>query len=229
MAIDEETMRKKEKKKKILLIAVCAVFGVFLLFGLAALILSGIQSSLRDRAREELEEDSRRSYVYPPPDYDFDIFGDEKYLELDRNVWFNDGVTRTVITDDNRTAYPDEIQFMYDVINLIINGDYSGYNKIFTDGYLASAGNALREVFTMQQLFEIELEYMETREEGELEYIDIEITYRIRNNNGTFRNDLDYNDAGALPVVYMLIKDDAAKSIKVDNILTTRKYLSGLY
>lgn len=229
MPRDEEAIKNKEKRKKILLIAVCAVLGVFLLLGIAALILSGIQNSLRDRAKEKLEEDSRRSYIYPPPDYDFDIFKDEKYLELDRNVRFNDGFSQTVITDENKSAYPDEIQFMYNVVNLIINGDYTGYNKIFTEDYLASAGNDLREIFTMQQLFEIGLEYMDSREEGGSEYIDIEITYRIRNNNGTFRNDLDYNDTGALPVVYMLVKDSESGSIKVGGILTVRKYLSGLY
>jgi len=224
----EEIIRRKEKKKKILIIAVCVVAGMFLLFGIATLILSGVQNNIRNQAREQLEKDIRRTYVYPDPDYNFNIFEDEGYLELDRNIWYTDGNLRTVITEENKNTYEPELQFMYEMIHLIKNGDYVGYNNLFTEEYLLTAGDDLRERFTMQQIFDIELEYMNRREAGSVIHFDIRLIYKIRNNNGTFRNDLDYNDHGAIPVIYMLVIDREGE-IKIDNLLTQRRYLSGLY
>jgi len=218
---------KREKKKKILFIAAGVVVGIFIIFGVVSLILSGVNNYLENKAKNDIVNSSRRSYIYPPADYDYDIFSDAEYMGLDRGIWFNDGVVKTVMKDDNLKIYTAELQFMYDVINLIIKGDYIEYNKIFTEDYLKNAGDDLRERFTMQQLFNIELEYVYYEESGNETYSDIMLTYRIRNNNGTFRNDLDYNDDGAIPVVYRLVSDSAG--IKVDNLLTYGKYSSGLW
>ena len=228
----EEIILRKEKKKKILLIAVLVVFGMFLILGAATLVLSAVHNGNLDRRRTEEEERTMRSYVYPPADYGFDIFDDETYMGLDRNVWVSDGAARTVISDSNKNSYSTELQFMYDVIDLIINGDYTGYNKIFTDDCFDGASDEMRRLFekdrfTMQQLFEIELEHLHSHEEGGSLYADIKVTYRIRNNNGTFRNDLDFED-GARPVVYSLVNDRDGE-IKTGKIMTYSMYLSGLY
>ena len=227
MLSEEEIVKqreRREKRKKILLIFICAVIIIFVLFGIIVLILSAIDNYSKSQTRADIEDDMRQSYIYPDPDYDYNIFEDDGYMNLGRGVWYNDGVSKTVISDDNYTSYPLEIRFMYDVVNLIINGDYTEYNKIFTEDYLKNAGDNLREEFTMQQLFEIELEYV-TNEATDT--TDVMLTYRIRNNNGTFRNDLDFNDDGARPVVYMLTTD--GEEIKVTNILTRRQYESGAY
>jgi len=217
---------KREKKKKVFLIAIFVVIGIFALLGLTILILSGVDDYIKNQRKAELD-DKVISYVYPDPDYNYNILEDAGYLKLDRQVWFADGASKTVVTDENYSSYPYEIQFMYDVINFIVKGDYTEYNKIFTDGYILNAGDKSRERFTMQQLFEIVLEVLEHREEDDIEYSDIWVSYRIRNNNGTFRNDLDYNDQGSLPLVYRLSSDGTG--IKVTDIITERQYYSGLY
>ena len=230
MLNDEEMIKQREqreKRKKIFLIAVCVVIGAFVLFGLITLILSGINNYTKSQGRERIDNATRRSYIYPEPDYDFNIFEDEGYMQSDRRIWFNDGVAKTVMTDDNYKDYSIEMQFMFKVINYIINGDYEEYNKIFTDDYIKNAGNDLRERFTMQQLFEIELEYVDYIESENKTNSDIKVTYRIRNNNGTFRNDLDFNDAGSCPVVYKLVSDSTG--VKVTGLLTFYKYTTGLY
>jgi len=228
----EEIILRKEKKKKILLIAVLVVIGMFLILGILTLAASGINYNIKEQQRRAAEQKTMRSFVYPTPDYGFNIFEDEKYMGLDRNVWVSDGVMRTVIKEDNKTSYSPELQFMYDVINYIINGDYTEYNKIFTESCFEGVSDEMKrlfekEQFTMQQLFEIELEYLHSREEGSLVYTDIMLTYRIRNNNGTFRNDLDFED-GARPVVYALVSDRGGE-IKTEKIMTYSMYLSGLY
>jgi len=227
---EERAAKQRElnaKRKKILAVGALSVAGILALLGILLLILSAVDSCVKDQAKADLEKNPRR-YNYVDPDYELDILEDEGYLAKDRNIWFNDGILKTVITDDNRTNYAPEVQFMYDVINTIIKGDYIAYNKIFTEDYLKNAGDDLRERFTMQQLFEIEFEYVGYREEGNLKYSDMMVIYRIRNNNGTFRNDLDYNDDGYIPVVYMLVTDQYGE-IKVKNLMTRLKYSSGLY
>jgi len=220
--------KKSEKRKKILAAAVLCVAGVFALFGILLLILSGASRCTKEQAKTQLEDELRRSYNYVDPDYELNIFEDEGYLAKDREIWFNDGVVKTIITDSNLGNYAPEIQFMYNVVNLIIKGDYVAYNKIFTENYLQNAGDDLRERFTMQQLFQIELQYVNRWQEGSTVFSDIMLTYRIRNNNGTFRNDLDYNDEGTIPVIYRL-STDAEGTIQASNMLTYSKYYSGLY
>ena len=224
---EQERLKRQAKKKKILIIAVISVVGLFIVLGLAIFIFSAVQNHLDDQKREELNKG--QSYIYPPADYNFNIFTDEFYMnECDRNIWVNDGYTRTVITDDNQKDYPAEILFMRDVINYIISGDYTEYNKIFTDDYLKNAGDDKRERFTMQQLYNIELELIDyTETTGGSNYA-VKVTYMIRNNNGTFRNDLDYNDDGSRPVVYMLTSDRNGDT-KVTNLMTYLQYKSGLF
>ena len=225
---DEERIKQKEKRKKILVIAACGVLGAFVILGALALALPAIDGFLKDKRRSELEQMTRRTYIYPEPDYTLDIFEEPAYLSLDRNVWVSDTMVKTVITYDNYDEYPEEMQFMYDVVNMIIRGDFIEYNKIFTADYVKKAGSALKERFTMQQLFEIEIEYADFGElDNDIIYYDIMLTYRIRNNNGTFRNDLDVNDDGSLPVVYKVITD--GRSMKVADVLTHVQYSSGLY
>ncbi|MCL1857850.1 MAG: hypothetical protein FWF92_01275 [Oscillospiraceae bacterium] len=227
--IKQRDLKKiKEKRKKIVLIFIGVIIAIIILLGLIVLILSAVNNYSRNQTKANIDKETRRSYIYPEPDYDFNIFDDESYMKLDRGVWFNDGVVKTVMTDENYKNYTPELQFMYNVINIIINGDYEEYNKIFTDEYLKNAGDDLREEFTMQQLFEIELEYLDYGESEDGLYSDIQLIYRIRNNNGTFRNDLDFNDSGAIPVVYSLISDSSG-IIKVTGLTTYYKYTTGLY
>ncbi|MCL2813527.1 MAG: hypothetical protein FWD23_02885 [Oscillospiraceae bacterium] len=228
---EEKAARQREinaKRKKILAAGALFAAGALALLGILLLILSAVDGCTKDRAKAELEKSMTRRYNYVDPDYELDILKDDGYLAKDRNIWFNNGTLKTVITEDNRSTYSPETQFMYDVINIIIKGDYIAYNNLFTADYLQNAGDDLRERFTMQQLFQIEFEYENYWEEGNTAYSDITLIYRIRNNNGTFRNDLDYNDDGYIPVVYRLSKDQNGE-IKVWDLMTHYKYRSGLY
>jgi len=227
---DEEIIKQREireKRKKILAVSVCAVVGLLMLMGIIIFILSAITNYSRSKTMESIDKETRQSYIYANADYGYNILEDEEYLRLDREIWVNeDGVVHTVIKEDNFKSYSPEIQFMYNVINMIINGDYEEYNKIFTDDYIKKAGDKELREFTMQQLFEIELELVNYSESGNAAYSDIMVSYRIRNNNGTFRLDLDVND-GFLPVVYKLVSDSTG--IQVDGLLTYYKYTTGLY
>ena len=227
MMDEKDIIKQKEKRKKMLLIAVFVVVGIFVVFGLTVVVLSAITNYLNDQRKAEYDKSMARSYVYPKADYDLDIFEDSGYLALDRSVWFNDGAARTVIKDYNLANYSPELRFMYNVVNLIINGNYTEYNKIFTDDYLKTAGGDLRERFTMQQLYNIELEIVDMNTSSDVTNTVISVSYMIRNNNGTFRNDLDYNEEAIRSVVYMLTT--TGSDIKVTNLMPLSKYTAGLY
>jgi len=228
MMDEKEIIKQKEKRKKMLLIALFVVVGIFVVFGLTVVILSGVKNHLQARRNAEYEKSTNRSYVYPPPDYDLNIFDDSGYLSLDRSIWFNDGAMRTVITDETFANYTPELQFMYNVINFIINGNYTEYNKIFTEDYRKKAGDELRERFTMQQLYNIELEIVDMSTAGDtVTNTVVSVSYMIRNNNGTFRNDLDYNEEAIRSVVYMLAT--TGSEIKVTDLMPLSKYSAGLY
>ena len=227
MTDKKEIIKQREKRKKILIIAVCIIVGVFVVFGLTVLILSGVKNYLQAQREAEYDSKMTRSYIYPPADYDFNIFDDAVYMAMDRSVWFNDGAARTVITDDNLQSYSPELQFMYKVIHMIINGDYEEYNKIFTESYIKKAGDDLRDRFTMQQLYNIELEIVDYSLDGAVTQSVIAVSYMIRNNNGTFRNDLDYNEEAIRAVAYMLTTTGA--DIKVTDLMPLSKYAAGLY
>ena len=229
MLNEEAKYKQKQKRKKILIIAILAVIGLFVVIGIVTLILSAVKNHNDDVKRAAL--DKQGSYNFVEPDYNLNIFDDKDYMQTDRSIHVSDGNAVTVITDKNQTDYPPEILFMRDVINYIINGDYTNYNKIFTDDYLKNAGDNLRETFTMQQLFNIQLQILSSAQSGNTTTSAVEVSYEIRNNNGTFRNDFD---AGySRPVVYKLTRttDPASNTsvIKVTDILTLNQYSSGLY
>lgn len=233
MQSPEEIIKIKAKRKKILITALCVIAVLLLLLWLINLLFENRLNDEREQVKAKIDDENIWAGPFPEPDYNFNIFDDVKYTkEFDRDVWVYksyDG-TRTVITDLNRKDYTREELFMYDVINLIINGNYDEYNNLFTNRYLNSSDNNLREQFTMQQLYNIELETIDGREDGNLVYTDIMLTYRIRNNNGTFRTDLDFAASYSRPVVYILVAGDrGAGTIKIDNVMRQLLYESGLY
>jgi len=219
-----EIIKQKEKRKKMLLISVCVVVGIFVVFGLTYLILSPIKSGFdaRKAAKWEAKYGKIPSYVFAEPDYNFDIFSDPGYMEKDRGVKYFDGAGTTTITDANLSVYAPEVQFMYNVVQMLIRGQYEEYKKIFTDEYLKNAGDDFREQFTMQQLYDIQLETVDYSIDGDVINPVISVSYKIRNNTGTLRTDLDCNEEAWRPVVYMLTMKGS--DIKVTNYMPLSKY-----
>lgn len=222
MLSHEEKIRIQQKKKKILITAVLIVVGIFVLVGISLLILSAIQQYIQETKIQEYET-PRYSYVYPDTDWDRNIFEESYYMGFDRSIKYNDGIATTTISEENKTSYPAEVQYMYDVVNLIINGDYEEYNKIFADEYwelISKEDLLMRQLgFTMQPLYDIEIANVSSTESET--NIDVQLSYKIYKNDGTFRNDMSYDDGEILPVIYRLVTDSTGQ-IKVLNISKVR-------
>ena len=238
--IDErERILRKEKRKKILLISVLVIIGILAILGVIMLVLSGINSLLRERSVENLRESIRPpSYVFFKTDYNENIFDDAEYMGLNREMRYTVGGLTVTIGEHNYSQQTPIVRFMYNILQYIINGDYEKYNEIFIDAYLENAGDDLRETFTMQKLYNIDVELADTWEmllpDGRTAiYTDYIVSYMIKGNNGTFRNDIPPGEEARIPVVYRIMTEvDTREDIfesSVYNLLHIFQYTSGLY
>ena len=214
MISHEEKIARAQKKKKIFIAAVLIAVGVFIVVLAVMLVLSAVLNMIQDRRQAELEQAAQAAQgtlIFPDPDWYANIFEDEYYMSLDRGVWYDDGAVRTVITEQNRELYPVEVQFMFDVVQMIINGEYDDYNDIFSDEYWEGIQARdrywdLRLDFPMQRLHNIEIAIIGRTETS----VDMRLTYMILRNDGTFRNDLPFSHETITPMrpmVYRLIMD----------------------
>lgn len=148
----------------------------------------------------QLEESSGGTLIFHEANYDFDILTDEGYLELDRNVYFENpvnGITSAIVDGNFEDVPTDQYKFVSlicDFVNYAINGDSAALNALFSDEYIEADGKTKMD-FTMQQLYNIKITYIQTLSEvvdGET-YVsnDYWLEYMIRKNNGTFRNDME--------------------------------------
>lgn len=197
-------------KKRLLKIAmiILAVFAVLVLFDFA------LEKGLFDRPQQD-DPGTREPIFFFNPDYDFDIFTDEAYLDLDRSLHFSDdgGTSTAILTDENsynsahRTA-----RFFKEYFDSVIMGDYEKYNSLFTDEYLKK--NGAKDRFTMQMIYNMEAVLLrsEDHDDGTTLY-EFEVRYAIRRNNGTFRDDLD--SGVTRPQLYVIREDPDTGSLLI--------------
>ena len=214
MLSHEEKIKRIKKKKKIFIVAALIIIGVLILTTVVLLILSAVRYNVERRAREERENAAialRGTLLFPDPNWELNIFEDEYYMGLDRGIWVRDGIMRTVIGEDTWDNYPEYIQFMHDVVQLMIHGDHYTYGDLFMDEYWEDPRNRANwwELgFTMQRLWNIELEIIDETPSS----VDVRLTYRIHRNDGTLRDDIRSSrisgEQESLPMLYRLVRDD---------------------
>ncbi len=173
-----------EPIKKKIVTAFCILLAVGVL---SALLLHFVDFD--GDKREEIPQNSIDFYFV---DYDKNIFEDEEYMELNRDIAYTEGATTMLITDGDYEKYGPVVEFFAELIDSIIHGDHERYNTFFAEEYLEANGK--KDMFTMQQLYNIEVKYLGVRElkQDGFTYLlhEVDLEYMIRHNNGTFRNDM---------------------------------------
>lgn len=201
-----DTSSDKKKIKKALLIILCAFAALGILLGALSLIT--------ELLKPDYEEVSYADFRFYEADYDKNILEDELYLRRNRNIYYDRYGSETVITESGTSEDTAAARFFYDYFNCIINGDYQTYPQFFTQDCLESDGFTLPERFTMQGLYDIhvKLHSVEAKEidgvEAALEIY--EVSYRIFENNGTFRSDILPDETRTL-VFELYISGDTVK------------------
>lgn len=200
---------KNKKTKKIIIIICVSVVGLLLIFASAAGIIS-----LLGRV-DTTNLTGKNDVSFASADYDENVFEDEKYASKNRNVFFEYDGYAEYITAENHLTFSVGGQLFYNYFDCVINGNYSYYPSFFSDSFLSSS--VLPEKFTMQKLYDISvtLEARESYEDGFLETYSVR--YRIMDNNGTFRSDLE-NDT-VIPLIYTVYVTDTHAEITGISVL----------
>ncbi len=174
---------KPRDKKKPLIIAACLAGALVLCAVLIAILESVGEGDIEYETYPPLP-DNKLYETYPE---DFDIMEYEEYLSFDRNIYRNDTNTGVTVSVDREQAakYGEDFLLLYDVIIAINEGDRDSYNSYM--------GNARLEKgeFTQQQIYDILITPYSSSEEKGYEEITYKVTYRIHENNGTYRNTIE--------------------------------------
>lgn len=181
---------KRADSKKIMILMVTVIAAVTIICVSAVALVSKLN---------EPTENRDPTYTFYEADYDYNILEDENYLALDRTVKFEDPDTRITVSLDNGdisevpTNQHKPVAVLMDFIDYAINGKTEELNSLFSEEYIEAEGE-LKMDFTMQQLYNIKITYVETLSQdidGET-YVsyDYWLEYMIRQNNGTFRHDM---------------------------------------
>lgn len=180
-----DTSADKKKIKRILIAIICIFAALGLLWGALALVAELI--------KPEIEDVSYDDFRFFEADYDADLLQNKMYLSLNRNIYYNRYGTENLLTEETAADIAPAAEFFYDYINCIIAGDYEAYPDFFTEKYLSDKNAHIPEKFTMQGLYDINIKLHSTKlsEESAGTTVEIyEVSYRIFENNGTFRRDI---------------------------------------
>lgn len=206
--------------KKIILCTFAAMIAFVVLFYVFSSIIDIEQ--LLAKLSNDYYDPTNQTIIFFEPDYDENIFENEKYMGLDRNIYIYDiatGVTESLETEDYE-EYNDSVKFMVDFVNSIINGDADTYNQFFSDECIEGGYVQLKETFTMQKLYNIKITTLseeeiqdDTNNYTKYEFI---LEYMIMQNNGTFRTDID-SDASKKQYITVIELDG---ELLIDKIIT---------
>ncbi len=193
---------KNKNSKKVIVIWLCIIAVTAVV---SAVLLSN--PSLLDKEYGEQKVTGSNGFYDFFYEADFSLSLEEyesypEYLELDRYLYFKNGNETVGVLESNRDTFGDEILFFEKYFDTIISGDSEAYNALFTEEYYKS--HEMTEEFTPQMLYGMEIELLGENEENGILTFAFNVSYKIFQNNGTFRNDI-YSDA--VRPIYVEISD----------------------
>ena len=218
---------KKKRSKKGALI----FFGVLLALMIVLVLLNSIdfdaiagKISGKDESKDDINADVPEVTVDPwflaEPDYDEDITLDEEYMKENRCLHYT-YANETFEIIDRSNAVDDLCRLFYDYFEAAKAGDSDAYYALFTEDYVKSAG---KKNFAPQKLYNINVkcfrsEFLKNGDsKGQLAGYTVyycDVSYNIKDNNGTLRNDF-YGDDATLPLIFEVI--EKGNNIKISNI-----------
>lgn len=202
----------KNKKTRILLFVFLLVFCVT-----AIPTADMIMSSRPSKKPQEPVITEVATTINPElfdPVTDEDVTLDKDYLSLDRSFRYTEGGETIIIVDGDVTGQSRLCRFFGEYFNSIISGDAQKYSSFFNDNYKDS--NPLPSSFTKQKLYEMTAVMLSSYYFADGEFSGItryvfEVNYAIKNNNGSFRNDI-LSDV-KIPLLFEVLSDSDSLTI----------------
>lgn len=225
---ERESQPRKKKRARVFL-AVLGVLAVVLAV-LNGIDFNALAEKFAESSRQDETDPSLPAKTYPPtyfevPDYNEDVKADKAYLALDRNIYYTHLSETFVIERD--VAEKDALhRFWQDYFDAVTCGDAAGIDALCTDEYLKKNGNTAN--FAPQKIFNIKVNLKEMRDlkdgdangnyKGYIVYY-YEVSYYIKDNNGTFRNDF-FEDFYTVPLIFEILEGNSIKINSIDRIRT---------
>ena len=214
----EATGGKKRSKKRAVIFAL-VVLSLLVVLSIAAVIDWDALLLKKDSDRDSWVHYYDDRY-FAIPDFTADITKDQEYMtQYDSVPRFTIGNERTQL-EDVLPVYKLPCSLLSDYFALVKRGDYEKYYTLFTESYEKTHGdmNFFTKkplVFTMQKLYNIEVTFMKSElpKEGELSGYAVyyfNVSYCIKDNDGTFRRDIRSDESNTL-LFEIVEKDGKAK------------------
>ena len=193
-------------KKKLLIVALSVLAAV-------ALLLASIPL-LEWLTREP---DPVYDFDFADPSLSADIYADREYMDLDRSIYYMTSMGayefETAIGEDSYTSYNKAVQLLIRLVLAIQAGDCDAYNACFSPEYIAEEGK--QAAFTMQKVYDIHIrEYPVSSSvsapAGYDEVYAYGLRYKIKDNNGSLRKDMDSDSSREQYIHIVVDKNDQA-------------------
>ena len=187
----DEPPKKKADVRKKLIIIISALLVATVLLGVASFAIDKYNFKKNNNALPPI------NYDFYPADFEENIYEDEEYIDLIENgfLYYTDESMGVTVGIERETAinYGKDIQFMVEYVYTIINGEADKYNAYFSDTYYKYHNK--HEPYTMQKLHDVNIAKLEEiqesdRKNGNYTRYEFSLSYKIYENNGTFRNDI---------------------------------------
>lgn len=206
----DKNLDKKRKLKKIIIILLIVLAAVGLIwlafFAIAELFLN----------KPITDDISNGDISFYKADYNEDIFKDSVYISKNRNIYFLEYGSGEEITSENLDEQSISAKLFNTYFSQVIDGDYEGYKSLFTEEYLKNS--KAPDSFTMQKIYDIEINLFDkktiTENNTEILVETYVVSYKIMENNGTFRFDVGSNTIK--PLVFELYK--VGETVKINAI-----------
>lgn len=201
---DNKTSKPNIKRK--LIISLILIGSVLVLLALIAFVGPKVFDKILSS-----NEESEVIFFYPA-DYSVDPYADPKYMLQIRDVYYLEGNTGVLVTDDTRNTIRKTASFFEKYFRLAIEGKYEEFQDLF-DKSLYN-GLAIPEKFTSQKIYDIEVEYYQEQNDSANDKIKYEyyiVRFKIMYNNGTFRNDIGSDETR--PLMFTIMKNSETNKI----------------
>lgn len=142
------------------------------------------------------------------PDYNQNVLSDPEYKAADRALHYKIG-NETVMIDGDASDYGTLCAFWDDYFRAAIAGSESMLSGMHTDDYVEKFGGF--EMIAPQKIYNITVELLDRRSIEKGKYVGgyvsyFNVSYCIKDNNGTFRNDF-FEDDVSVPLIYEVVEN----------------------
>lgn len=196
-----------ESGKKKLLILIAVICGVVALLLSAIPLLSWL---LR-------EPEPTYHYNFADPSLSMDIYSDEDYMGLDRSIYYTTGrgayEFKNAISEESYTSYNKAVQLLIKLVLAAQAGDSNAYNECFSSEYIEKEGEF--GSFTMQKIYDINIKEYTVSSPIDVpdtyqEVYMYGLSYKIKDNNGSLRKDIDSDSSREQYITVVIDKQDKA-------------------